>query len=861
MEYFQKEAQDLLKEFSTSLKGLQESQIKTRIKKYGYNQFKKTKKLSPLKLFFAQFKNFIVYILLFAALISFVFNHKVDAYIILTIVILNAIIGFIQEFKAENAIRELSKLSQPLALVIRKGKLEHIKTKFILPGDILIIEEGSFIAADARIIESSELTVNESILTGESTPVLKSSSAINKKVLLADQKNMLFSGTTSIGGRAKALVVNTGLKTEIGKIAKEIQETPDKKTQFQKELAVLGKYVSFAVLFISLLIFGIGIVKGVSFLDSLLTAIALAVGAIPEGLPAVITITLALGTQRMLKGNMLVRHLPSMESIGATTVICADKTGTMTRNEMTVTSLFTNKKLIQVTGSGFTTKGSFLENKTALKSTQHLNKLFEVAYLCNNSPEEIKQVIDPTETALRVLTKKANFTSSYKRLKELPFSSEKKYMATINEVKGKSTTYVKGAPEVLLNKASHYYLNGKVKRLTAKDKKEILQQQKAMAERALRVLGFAYTEHKSLNNLIFVGLTGMMDPPRETVKPAIKECHEAGIRVVMITGDHEITAKAIAQQIGITGETLTGKELQKLSLQDLTKKLETTNIYARVTPEHKSKILLALQKQGHLVTMSGDGVNDAPALTKADIGVAIGAGTDVAKQAADMVIVDNNFSSIVHAVKEGRRIFDNVKKFINYLFTSNIVEVAVVLVISLWGLQALTAAQLLWINLLTDGLPALALGVDPAVKNIMKKQPRKKQEKILDKVLVSNIFAVGFIKTILLLAIFFHTYKTQGLLLAQTMVFTGLVIFELVRIAAIRFNEELTFFSNKWLLLAMALSLLLQGLVLYTPLSAFFKTSFLGLSQWLILLPALAIAFLSTVVVTKFITKYYAKFN
>ncbi|RLJ08797.1 MAG: ATPase, partial [Candidatus Aenigmatarchaeota archaeon] len=696
---------------------------------------------------------------------------------------------------------------------------------------------------------------DESMITGESVPVTKKTEPTRSEVL-AERKNIAWTGTIVVGGRGKGIVVETGMQTEMGRIAKKIQE-PQEQTPLQKKLDVFGKNLGIIILVICALVAGIGIFRE-SILTGkplttdvitsmIITGIALAVAAIPEGLPAVVTITLALGLQRLARHNALMRRLPAVETLGSTTVICSDKTGTLTRNEMTVKKIYCGNNIIEVTGEGYIPKGGFLiqNNKTDPKKTKTLSLLLTSSALCNNAVLDKKQnsiIGDPTEGALIVLAEKAGFTKeylekAYPRVNEIPFSSERKMMTTVHKIRNGFLVCSKGAPEKILPLC----------KLSQKEKDKILKTNEELAKQALRVLAVAYKETKNRKNpekdLVFLGLVGMIDPPRKEVKKSIEECKKAGIRVIMITGDHKNTAEAIAKEIGISGKSITGEELEKLSESRFQKIVDNIGICARVNPEHKVKILDALKSKNHIVAMTGDGVNDAPALKKADIGIAMGKkGTDVAKEASDMILRDDNFTSIVKAVKEGRGIYDNIKKFIQYLLSSNLGEVLIVFIAMLIGFTnpetgalvlPITAIQLLWINLLTDGLPALALGVDPPAEDIMQRPPRDPKEKILSRGMLINIILVGIIMCIGTLSLFAYNLES-GATKAVTVAFTTIVMFEMIRIESVRMKFKTKLLSNKKLIIAVLASVLLQIMVVYLPFfQPVFQTTALDFGDWI----------------------------
>ncbi len=831
------------KALKTSKKGLSKGEAALRLRRYGLNEIKRTKKVSLVKIFLSQFNSILIWILLAAVIISLVlwyfFHHGDglrDAIVIAVILVINAILGFIQEYKAEKSIEALRKLTALKVRVIRGGKEQVIAASAVVPGDIVVLEEGAKVPADARLIECHMLDTQEASLTGESTPVTKELSVLKPDTPLADRHNMVFSGTVVTKGRATAVVTAIGMKTEVGKIADMLQEIEEEKTPLQQKLSGLAKTLGIITVIVALVVLFSGLGRGEKFVEMFLIAVALAVAAIPEGLPAVVTISLSLGIQRMIKKNALIRRLPSVETLGSTTVICSDKTGTLTLNQMTVRKIFANREEVDVTGGGYSTKGKFSTDP------KKLNMLLKIGLLCNNAKLEDNNAIgDPTEAALIVSAAKAGMVKSRveakePRVGEVPFSSESKMMVTYHKVHGRTYAYVKGAPDVILEKCDRMYINGMVRKLSRMDKAEITKKINELASDALRVLGFAFSDTEKLvdgeQNLVFVGLQGMIDPPRVEAKDSIKKCRSAGIKVVMITGDHRATATAIGRQLGLKGRVLTGKDVE--SIKNLSRIVEDVSIYARVNPAHKLKIIEALKKNGHIVAMTGDGVNDAPALKAADIGVAMGiTGTDVSKEASDMILTDDNFVSIVGAVEEGRNIYDNIKKFVGYLLSANIAEVLIIFLATLLGWPLpLIAVQLLWINLVTDGLPALALGVDNPDKDIMGRKPRDPKEHILSKNLVIKMLFLGSLVTVFVLGMFYNELAL-GLVRAQTVAFTLLVVLELVVAYLIRANYHLGLFSNKKLLLAVVSSFLLQILVVYLPWgNKFFSTTPLLFMDW-----------------------------
>ncbi|MEK6983151.1 MAG: cation-translocating P-type ATPase [Nanoarchaeota archaeon] len=810
-----KTIEQVLKELTTTVNGLSQSDAESRLAQHGLNEIKEGKKISPWEIFFGQFKSIVIWILIIATVISAFLGEWIDAIVILVIIILIAVLGFYEEYKAERAIEALKKLASLRATVLRDAQKKDINAKELVPGDIILLETGDKVPADARLIESFNLQSQEAALTGESRPVSKNTKELPEKTNVADRKNIVFSTTIIVSGRAKAVVVGTAMHTEIGKIATMIDQVQTEPTPLQKKMDNLGRWLGIVTIATAVIVFGVGLLfHEAPLLKMLLVAVSLAVAAIPEGLPAVVTISLALGTQRMLRRNALIRRLPSVETLGSTTVICADKTGTLTANQMTVTKLFANGKVIDVTGTGYEPKGEFLfKGKPAI--VESIKLLLEIGTLNNNAELRGENLNgDPTEGSLIVSAAKAGLQKEeleleFPRIDEIEFTSERKLMTTMHKRHGEKISYVKGAPEVVLNLCNYINIDGKIRRLTKDDKAEILEINKQFADDALRVLGFAYKtvlDTQPEKNLIFAGLQGMIDPPREEVKLAIEKCKKAGIKVVMITGDHEITARAVAKKIGLAGKIVTGTQLDEM--KNLEETVEDIAIFARVNPEHKIKIVDALKKKGHVVAMTGDGVNDAPALKKADIGIAMGiSGTDVSKEASSMVLTDDNFASIVNAVEEGRGTYDNIRKYIGFLLSGNIGEVLIIFIGILLGLPlALTATQLLLINLVTDGLPALALSTDPFEPNAMSRKPRKQDEPIykgLNPFLIYYPIALTVV-ALSVMSWFWFTY--HDLPKAQTATFLTIGMFELYQSLASRSTIYPAFkvgiFKNKLLIVA-----------------------------------------------------------
>lgn len=896
MRWHELEVKDALKKLRTSERGLTEGEVKSRLDEYGMNEIKRKKKISKLRIFANQFTSPLVIILIIATILSALIGEMLDALVILIILIFNAVFGFFQEYRAEKTIEALKKLTAPEAVVVRDGKTKRVPSNLVVPGDIVILEQGAKVPADLRITKEVELKIDESALTGESVSVSKCTEVIKCKTL-AEMANMAFMGTVVTYGRGYGVVVNTGMKTEIGKIAKMVEEAGEQTTPLQERLAGFARKLGFIIIAISIIVIAIGILRGHALMEMITTGIALAVAAIPEGLPAVVTITLAIGLKKLAKHKALVKKLPAVEALGSTSVICADKTGTLTKNEMTVRKIWYKDRLIEVTGKGFEPTGDFISNKK--KTDPHKDKslalLLKTGVFCNNAQLEQDEswsiIGDPTEGALVVAAAKARLDKKTlekenPRLHEIPFTSERKMMSTVNMTEKKSILYVKGAPETIISLCTKIYENGRVRILKRNEKKTILELNQNLSNEALRVLAFAYREVKIKNfenpdekldkklerDLVFIGLAGMIDPPRPDVEENIKLCKKAGIKAVMITGDHKNTALAIAREIGMLEEgdrALTGEELDAISDEKLTEMVEHISVYARVDPKHKVKIVNAFRKKGHIIAMTGDGVNDAPALKNADIGIAMGIkGTDVAKEASHMILADDDFSNIVRAVEGGRQIYDNIKKFIYYLLSSNIGEVMVVLLAMLIfidpsgnSLLPLLAVHLLWINLVTDGPPALALGIDPPSPDVMSRPPRDPKEKILSKGAIRFLVMIGVIMTIGTLGIFWWGLAFS-LDKARTLAFTTLVVYEMFNVINCRSLKFSIFriglFSNRKLIYAIMASIILQLLVIYTPaIQIGFRTVALGLFDWFVI-----VAISSTVlIITQLKIKLFGGFE
>ena len=857
--WFNKTIEEVEEELNTtSDKGLSNEEIEKRREKYGLNELEAKKKKSLLQKFLDQFKDFSIIILIIAAIVSGIVGVAegegvTDTVIILLVVLLNAIIGVTQESKAEKSLEALQKLTAHASKVIRNGKLEVVPAKDLVPGDIVVLDTGDYIPADLRIIEAVNLKSQESSLTGESVPVEKNTEKIDDiETGLGDRLNMLFSSSLVTYGRGKGIVVETGMTTEVGKIAGMINQAEDQTTPLQNKLNKLGKTLGIAAIVICIVIFAVGLLQGKAVIDMFMTAVSLAVAAIPEGLVAVSTIVLAIGVQKMVKKNAIVKKLPAVETLGSATVICSDKTGTLTQNKMTVEKIFINSKTED------------LEN---VNVDEDVNKLVYANMLCNDTKIANDGTLtgDPTETALVDMAFKLKFDKSVyekmPRLQEIPFDSDRKLMTTVNEINGKYIVFTKGGVDELLNRCNSYLENGDIKNNLENYIPVIKKHNEDMAKEALRVLvcGYKELDHKPEDkdietleeNLTFIGMVGMIDPPREEAKKAVEKCKTAGIKTVMITGDHKITATAIAKKLGILeneDEAITGHELEKMSDEDLEKNVRHYSVYARVSPEHKVRIVKAWQKNGEIVAMTGDGVNDSPALKTSDIGCAMGVvGTDVAKEAADVILTDDNFATIVSAVEEGRRIYDNILKAIQFLLSSNIGEIVVLFIATLstplfanWfgitdisHLEILLPIHILWINLVTDSLPALALAFDPANSDIMKRKPNKPSEGVFTKGMTWRVVYQGIMIGVLTLIAFMiglatTTEPIDGLTLdetkievGQTMAFVTLAFSELVHVYNIRNNKKSIFKigigKNRNLILATLASALLMIIILAVP--------------------------------------------
>ena len=845
--WFNKSVDDISKELDSNLtSGLSTVEAKKRLEKYGENKLKSSTQKSILQLFFSQINDVMIYILIIAAIISAFMKEYSDSVIILIVILINAVIGVVQEFKAEKSLEALKKLSTPKAIVKRDGTVQEIPSEEVVPGDIVILDAGRYLPADLRLIESANLKVDESAFTGESVPAEKNSDIITDvdNVPIGDQSNMCFMSTLVTYGRGSGIVVGTSMNTEIGKIANMLDKEEDNTTPLQKRLASLGKTLGIGAVIICVIIFIISMFQGRDLFEMLLTSISLAVAAIPEGLPAIVAIVLALGVQRMIKQNSIVKKLPAVETLGSVNIICSDKTGTLTLNSMTVKKCFINDSLIQI-------------DKCDLNN-EDTKTLFEGMILCSDATiKDGKKAGDPTEIALIDAGLKFNLygedlNSAHQRVDEIPFDSDRKLMTTVNKYDNKFKVFTKGAIDNLLKISTKILINNEIVDLSEDKKKYILDQSNLMSDEALRVLalGFKIIDTMDVkldsleNDLIFVGFMGMIDPPREEVKPSIELCKKAGITPVMITGDHKNTAFAIAHELGIADkidECMSGFEIDKYSDEDFKKVVSKYKVFARVSPENKVKIVKAHKANGNIVSMTGDGVNDAPSLKAADIGVAMGiTGTDVAKSAADMILTDDNFTTIVNAVEEGRNIYTNIRKSIIFLLSCNLGEIVALFVAILFNMNSpLLPIHILWVNLITDSFPALSLGVDPRDPSVMDQKPRNPKESLFANHMGTYAIINGIIIGVLTLIAFNlgeHLYS-NSLMHAQTLSFVVLSFSQLFFSLSMRNKEKSLFkvgiFTNKYLLYSILLGILIQLLIITIPfLSSVFSAYTLTLRDW-----------------------------
>lgn len=845
----------LFESLNSGIDGITEEEAVKRIDTYGKNQLLEEKRKTIFEMFLEQFKSVMIIILLIAAVVSGLTHELTDSIIILAVVIINAVLGVLQESKAEKALAALKKMSSPYAKVKRNGEVRQIKSEELVPGDIVLLEAGDYVPADMRLLQTASLKIEEAALTGESIPAEKHVEKIDKPdAVIGDRRNMAYFGCSISYGRGLGAVTATGMNTEVGKIASHISNNESQQTPLQKKLAEMTKYLTIAIIAVSIIIFFTGVIQGRNYLDMFLTAISLAVAAIPEGLPAVITIVLALGVQKMAKRNAIIRKLSAVETLGCTEIICSDKTGTLTQNKMTVMEVYLD--------------GKTAEAKDLTLHDSSIGLFIDSLVLCNDSKasksgdSSISFMGDPTETALAdfALNKgvnKEDLDKQLPRVNEIPFDSERKLMTTINRAKELIRAYTKGAPDVLLDRCTGVLLGGEVKPLTEEHMESIKAANKSMASKALRVLGVAFKNIDSVpanpiseeieTGLVFVGLVGMIDPPRPEAKEAVRICAEAGIRPVMITGDHRDTAAAIAKELNIISDesqVITGAELNSIKDEDFEQQVENYSVYARVSPEHKVRIVNAWKRKGKVVAMTGDGVNDAPALKASDIGVGMGiTGTDVAKGTSNMVLSDDNFATIVVAVEEGRKVYNNIRKTIQFLLSSNLGEIVTLFLATMLNWTILLPIHILWVNLVTDTLPALALGLEKSEKDIMKQKPRRASSSFFSDGIGISIIYQGIMKGLITLTAYFVGLKLYSHETAVTMAFATLGLIQLTHSLNVRSNKKSLFsiglFSNLYLVGAIAIAALLQVIVIIVPfLNDIFKVTMLNPEQWLIVICA-----------------------
>ncbi|WP_394268567.1 cation-translocating P-type ATPase [Anaerococcus nagyae] len=872
MDYQGSKKEILEKIGSDPKKGLSSNEASSRLEKYGPNKIESSNKKSLGKKILEQILDPMVILLILASIVSMFTGDKIEAIIIIAIVVINAIMSIYQEGQAEDSVAALQKMSSPEATVIRDGKRGKVKAEDLVPGDIVVLETGDIIPADIRLLDSRNLQIDESSLTGESVSVEKDAEELyDKEVGIGDRKNFAYSSSIVTYGHGEGLITSTGHNTEIGRIATSLDTVEDKQTPLQRQLKDLSKKLAILVVIICALVFVVGYFRtSMSILDNFMVAVSLAVAAIPEGLTAVVTIVLSIGMNRMVDKKAIVKNLVSVETLGSTTAICSDKTGTLTQNEMTITKVYTDFKEYDVEGSGYTPKGDISHKGDVIDDDSQIKLIMTIASLSNdanliekNGSYEITG--DPTEAAMLTLSEKwdivqEDLNEAHPRIDEIPFDSDRKMMTTFHNIDKNYYAMTKGAPDVMINNSSKIMIDGKLEDFTDDLKEKVLKENTKLAKQALRVMAYAFKPYESLENeelsteniereMVFVGLTGMIDPPRPEAKAAVEECHNSGIDVFMITGDYFETALAIAKELGIAeceDQAMQGSDLNNKSEEEIREIVKTKRIFARVSPQNKVQLVNALQANGEVVAMTGVGVNDAPAIKNADIGISMGiTGTDVAKDTADMILVDDNFATIVNAVEEGRVIFSNIKKFVSFLLSCNIAEVAIVFLSILFGLPSpLTPIQLLWLNLVTDAFPALALGVEPAEADIMERKPRDPDAAITSGETGKGIIFQSIAITISVLLAYVIGLKyifPNNIEGAHTMVFATLITSELLRAFSVRSEKytlkELGWFSNKNLVKANLLSFALLLVVMYVPiLRKLFELEFISWQWWIILL-------------------------
>jgi Ca2+-transporting ATPase len=872
MKFHEMEIKQVEKALDTDFSsGLSQEAVNNRIAKHGYNELDEGEKQSALLLFFSQFKDFMVLVLLAATLVSGLLGEYIDAIAIIAIVIINGFLGFFQERKAEKSLQALKELSAPQVSALRDGLWIKIPSKEIVAGDIIKFSSGDRIGADVRIIEAKSLEIEESALTGESVPVSKHINGLKTpNPGIGDMENIAFMGTMVTRGSGIGVVIATGMKTAMGQIADLLQRAQTQDTPLQRRLEQLGKILITVALLLTVLVVVVGVLQGNDLYTMFLAGVSLAVAAIPEGLPAIVTVALSLGVQKMIKQNAIVRKLPAVETLGCASVICSDKTGTLTQNKMTVTHLWSGGNTWTVDGVGYQPRGDFYLDRALVqpKNEKALQQMLIFGMICNHSELVVKEdeIIldgDPTEGALLVSAMKAGFDRNslleeFTIINEFPFDSVRKMMSMhVKDKMGRHFIVTKGAPDVILGKSESILWDGKTQFLNDRMQNNVQNAVNDLASQALRTIAIAFksvqpntviiSENEAEKKLTFIGVQGMIDPPRPEVKDAVKECKEAGIKTVMITGDHVITAKAIAVQLGIltkNSKVLDGNALSVMSVEELENIVDDVSVFARVSPEHKLKIVKALQNRGHIVAMTGDGVNDAPAIKTADIGVAMGiTGTDVAKEASSLVLLDDNFATIKAAIKEGRNIYENIRKFVRYLLASNVGEILVMLFAMLLALPLpLVPIQILWVNLVTDGLPAMALGLDRPEEDVMKRKPRSPNEGIFARGLGWKVISRGFLIGIVTLVAFMIVYyrDTNNLQYAQTIAFATLVLAQLIHVFDCRSEKSVLSrnpFGNRYLVWAVISSLVLMLIVIYyAPLQPIFHTTAILANDWLLII-------------------------
>lgn len=852
--------ESVISHLQTASTGLSSDEAKRRLEEYGLNELEATHRISAFRILLEQFKNVLILILLAATAISAFLGHGLEAVVITVIVIFAVLLGFVQEYRAERAVEALRQMAAPTATVLRDGEEVDLPARDLVPGDIILIRSGDRVPADARLIEAVNLQVDEAALTGESVPVEKHTAILSSGSLaVGDRRNMIYSGTIATYGRGRAVVVSTGMKTEFGKIAQMLQTIETGRTPLQENLDKVGHMLARAALVVVALIVAIGLLRDQPIIEMLIFGIALAVAVVPEALPAVVTISLAIGVQRMVRRNALMRRLPAVETLGSVSVICSDKTGTLTRDEMTARRIFVAGQIWEISGAGYDPIGTFSRNGVTEEPTPAVKLLLQAAALASDaqvvkSRSDGHWIVkgDPTEGALVTAAAKAGLDKPalevrFPRVNEIPFTSETKRMTTLHSTSDGIVAYSKGAPEVILASCVHQLTERGETALSQETKGQILEVAREMAREALRVLAVATKASASVETaeqeMTFLGLIGMIDPPREEAKAAINTCEQAGIKPVMITGDHPLTAQAVAGELGLlkNGYVVTGSELEEMSDADLERDVEHIEVYARVSPAHKLRVVTAWQKKGYIVAMTGDGVNDAPALKKADIGIAMGiTGTDVTREAAAMTLLDDNFASIVAAVEEGRGIFGNIKKYLMYLLSSNIGEITLMASASLLGLPLpLTAVQILYVNLATDGLPALALSVDPPEPDLMRRPPRDTKTGVFTRPVVALMVIGGLWSALVNLGVFSWALRSgRNIVEAMTMTFVSLVLIQFFKAYNFRSDRHSVLkrpFANKWLNLAIIWEVILLIVIIYLPfLHDAFGTYYLPLVDWVI---------------------------